>query len=66
MYSRATTPEMKEKIIFIFTQQHTVLCVVIATTAFSMGLDCPNIYQVVHCGLSSEFEHYVQEIGRPG
>ena len=29
MYSRATTPEMKEKIISTFTQQHTVLSVVI-------------------------------------
>ena len=66
MYSRATTQEMKEKIISTFTQQHTVLRVVIATTAFSMGLDCPDVHQVVHWGPSSDLEHYVQEIGRAG
>ena len=44
VYSRATTPEMKK--ISTFTQQHTVLRVVIATTAFSMGLDCPDVHQV--------------------
>lgn len=66
MYSRATTPEMKEKIISAFTQQHTVLRVVIVTTAFSMGLDCPDVHQVVHWGPSGDIEHYVQEIGRAG
>ena len=50
MYSRATTPEMKEKIISTFTQQHTVLCIVITTTAFSIGLDCPDVHQVVQWG----------------
>jgi len=67
MYSRATTAKMKEKIISAFTEQHRhVLRIVIATTAFSMGLDCPDVHQIVHWGPTSNIEHYIQEIGRVG
>ena len=50
MYSRASTSDMKEKVISTFCTKDSVLRVVIATTAFSMGLDCPDIHQIIHCG----------------
>ena len=31
-----------------------------------MGLDCPDIHQIIHCGSPSDCEQYVQEIGRAG
>ena len=38
----------------------------IATTAFSMGIDCPDIRTVVHFGTPGTVEEYVQESGRAG
>ena len=39
---------------------------VIATVAFGMGLDIPDITQVVHVGLPAEIELNVQESGSSG
>ena len=65
MYTRASTPEMKAKVMLAFCND-TNLRIVIATSAFSMGIDCRNIQQVIHWGSSSDLEQYVQEIGRAG
>ena len=39
------------------------LRVAIATIAFGMGLDCPNLRSVILLGLSEDIEQYVQETG---
>lgn len=47
-----------------FMQGH--LRVVVATVAFGMGLDRPDVRAVLHMGLPPNFESYVQAIGRAG
>ena len=42
------------------------LRVVIAIIAFGMGVDCPNVRQIIHWGPPSDIEMYVQESGRSG
>ena len=66
VFTRVNTDEKKEQILQFFKVPNSTLRVLIATTAFGMGVDCPNIRRVYHWGSPSEPEEYVQETGRAG
>lgn len=66
MFSRVLTNEKKDEVLHSFSKKESVLRLVIATTAFGMGIDCPNIRKVIHWGVPSTLEEYVQETGRAG
>ena len=66
IYARASSAEMKKKVLTSFSVANSKLRIVIATTAFNMGINCPDIRHVIHYGPLSSVEQYVQETGRAG
>ena len=54
------------KIIASFTKADGELCTVVATVAFSMGLDAPNIRKIIHWGPPGDLEMYLQQTVRGG
>ena len=66
MFTRASTIEMRELVLKSFTTVGCKLRIIIATTAFGMGIDCPDIHQVIHWGPPGDAETYAQESGRAG
>lgn len=65
IYTHCTHETVKNKIISQFTQPSS-LRIVIATIAFGMGIDCPDVRHVIHWGVPADGEMYVQESGRAG
>ena len=66
MYTRASTLEMKEKVLSSLCNDKGNLRVVLATTAFGMGIDCPDIRSIIHWRPPGSLEEYAQESGRAG
>ena len=66
MFTACTTTNVKDAILKSFSCTEGRLRIVIATVAFGMGLDCPNIRNVIHWGPPADFESYIQECGRVG
>lgn len=66
MYTRACTQKVKETILEDFLKPGGILRIVVATTAFGMGIDCPDIERVIHWHPPSQLEGYMQESGRAG
>ena len=66
MFHSDTEPCIKEEIIENFSKESHHLHVVIATIAFGMGVDVPNIRTVIHFGASDDEDMYIQAVGRAG
>lgn len=65
LYSHCTHETVKKKLLHQFTSP-SALRLIIATSAFGMGIDCPDVRQVIHWGVPDDVEMYVQESGRAG
>ena len=66
MFTHPTKKYVKDAIVESFCQTDSLLRIVICTIAFGMGIDCPNVRQVVHWGAPADIESYMQETGRAG
>ena len=66
MFTAYTERDVKKQIINELSTPNSQLRVVVATVAFGMGLDCPNVRKVIHWGPSGDIELYLQETGRAG
>jgi superfamily II DNA helicase RecQ len=60
------TQTLKEEVIDQFVHKSTATRIVICTEAFGMGLDCPDIEQVIHYGIPATLDDYIQHVGRAG
>lgn len=60
------SPQIKEMVMKHFIEDDSTTQIIFCTEAFGMGLDCPNINQVIHFSPSQTIEGYIQEIGRSG
>ena len=63
-YDGSTASSNQRHIIESFTKADGAVRVVVATVAFGMGLDSPNVSSVVHWGVPHDMDMYVQETGR--
>ena len=64
MYTRVLTNEKKSQVMESFSSASGKLRLIIATTAFGMGVDCPDITRIIHWGSPETVEEYIQETGR--
>ncbi len=65
MYTHCTHASVRTKIQHYFTSP-SPLKIIISTNAFGLGVDCPNVHQIIHWGVPEDCETYVQESGRAG
>ena len=65
-YHAGLSPEIKKDVQQRFTDSGGDLRVVVATNAFGMGIDKPDVRLVVHADIPGSLENYLQEAGRAG
>lgn len=66
IFTAASTPDMREEIVQEFSKPDTYMRVVVATTAFGLGIDCPDICHVINWGAPNSLEELIQEAGKGG
>ena len=66
MYTSVSDDKHKQEMITQFTKPGSQLRIIIATIAFGLGVDCPDIQQIIHVGTPEDVESYIQETGRAG
>lgn len=66
MFTACNTSSIKKSILVSFSSPHGKLRIVIATVAFGMGIDCPNVRRIIHWSPPADCESYIQETGRGG
>lgn len=66
IYVKITSESCKKAILNSFRERGGCLRIVIASVAFGMGVNCPDVRKVVHFRAPASLTSYVQESGRGG
>lgn len=66
VFTAASDVDMRESILAEFCRSETNLRLIIASTAFGLGVDCKDIIHVINYGTPYTLEELVQEMGRAG
>jgi len=66
LFTAASTPQMREQVLREFCKPVSTLRLVIATSAFGLGVDCGDITRVINWGAPCTLEELLQETGRAG
>ena len=66
LFTGVTTSELREAILNEFCKIGSVLRVVIASSAFGLGVNIPDIFQVINWGLPLTLEDLFQQTGKAG
>ena len=66
MFHRSTADDNKSHVLTEFPKSNSNLRIVFATVAFGMGVDIPDVDQIIHWGAPRGLEQYAQESGRAG
>ena len=66
VFTAVSTVEMRELILKEFSRPDTKLRLLVATTAFGLGVDCPDIARIINYGSPTTLEELVQESGQAG
>ena len=66
MYHRATATRNKKHVSECFPQLNSILRIVVATSAFGMGVNIPDVQYVLHWAAPRTIESFYQEAGRAG
>ena len=54
------------EILSMFCEENGPVYIIIASSAFGMGVDCSNIREIIHWGPPTTLESYIQETRRAG
>ena len=66
MFHSKTPDNIKEKVLTSLLEEDRDCRIVIATSALGVGVNIPNIRNIIHYGSPSDLESYIQEVGRGG
>lgn len=66
IFTAASTTDMRELILKEFSKTESTLRLIVASSAFGLGVDCPDIARIINWGPPTTIEELVQESGRAG
>ena len=66
MFLGCTPANVKTEIIRQYSDSSAPLRLIFATSSFGMGVDCSDVQQVIHLGVTDDTEAYIQGTGRAG
>ena len=66
IFTAASDKDIREEILAEFSKSNSSIRLLIASTTFSLGVNCVDISRIINYGIPSTLEELVQEMGRAG